>query len=970
MKLLKPNWISHDGHPIFSIDIHPDGSRLATGGQGEDSGRVVVWNMSSILNEEDEKDENVPKLLCQMDNHLACVNCVRWSNSGNFLASAGDDKVIMVWQTGRYSTTSSVFGSGGSKLEVEKWSCFCTLRGHSGDILDLSWSPNDTWLASCSVDNSIIIWNAQKMPDLVTVLRGHSGLVKGVAWDPIGKYLATQSDDKSLRIWRTIDWHEETVVTEPFTECGGTTHVLRLCWSPDGQYIVSAHAMNNAGPTAQIIERDGWKTEKDFVGHRKAITCVRFNPNILSKESKLSGKIRHYCCCAIGSRDRSLSIWLTALKRPLVVIHDLFTSSVLDVSWSRKGDQIMACSWDGTVASLHFNEDEIGKSLSDDDKNEFYQKMYGKSFVGNSLNTSVSTIIENPALLKLKEAQVNEEKIAPSEKSNGVVVAQAKGPLNRQIETRTADGKRRITPMFISPPPDLGGVPRPFNSRPQPTFSSSTEKQSRIVIEKRQDENSSQNGMGMDGLQSDSSLPPFTTKAVDGVSSGSSDSVKVIQVATPAVPLPVSAKIQTTVNSTETINVNVNQVGDKMKPKMIEAKKEPTPKPALKRGPGRPPLSEKLAHQQAQLQAHQQSIQERDVMSRPSAFHSSDLHLPVLRADKNLNVQIPTGKKDSCIVLELENGISAASDVLVHKLKCSRDNNEGWEVLLPAKGCAVAGSKHIVCVVCDDCSLSIYSSVGRRLQPPLILTSMASRLTCNGYFIMVITSRGWVSVWDVKKQQIVVKNESLLPIMSGSQTDLTITGTNLTDQGCPIVSLSVGRSYIFSLSMGCWMLIHNSDDIIQQCSDHHSCAPSTSELAGGSLPLAALQSQMKRPTQQARRLFRSHSSMQKASTLCHIDNQLMAAASLHSAKEYRFWFLCLTRYLVQEGMEIRLRELCDLLLGTISSSNKNKDKQTDCYVHGIHKHDLLREILPIIGSNLQLQRLYVEYQEQLDLLKS
>ena len=50
--------------------------------------------------------------------------------------------------------------------------------------------------------------------------------------------------------------------------------MLRLNWSPDGQYIVSAHAMNNAGPTAQIIERDGCKTNMDLVGHRKAVTAV------------------------------------------------------------------------------------------------------------------------------------------------------------------------------------------------------------------------------------------------------------------------------------------------------------------------------------------------------------------------------------------------------------------------------------------------------------------------------------------------------------------------------------------------------------------------------------------------------------------------------------------------------------------------------------------------------------------------
>ena len=57
-------------------------------------------------------------------------------------------------------------------------------------------------------------------------------------------------------------------------QCGGTTHVLRCDWSPDGHYVVSAHAMNNSGPTAQIVERDGWRTALDFVGHRKAITVV------------------------------------------------------------------------------------------------------------------------------------------------------------------------------------------------------------------------------------------------------------------------------------------------------------------------------------------------------------------------------------------------------------------------------------------------------------------------------------------------------------------------------------------------------------------------------------------------------------------------------------------------------------------------------------------------------------------------
>ena len=37
---------------------------------GEDSGKVMIWNMAPVLREEDEKNENIPKMLCQMDNHL------------------------------------------------------------------------------------------------------------------------------------------------------------------------------------------------------------------------------------------------------------------------------------------------------------------------------------------------------------------------------------------------------------------------------------------------------------------------------------------------------------------------------------------------------------------------------------------------------------------------------------------------------------------------------------------------------------------------------------------------------------------------------------------------------------------------------------------------------------------------------------------------------------------------------------
>lgn len=38
----------------------------------------------------------------------ACVNCVRWSCGGKYLATGGDDKLIMIWQMARYIKYTNV----------------------------------------------------------------------------------------------------------------------------------------------------------------------------------------------------------------------------------------------------------------------------------------------------------------------------------------------------------------------------------------------------------------------------------------------------------------------------------------------------------------------------------------------------------------------------------------------------------------------------------------------------------------------------------------------------------------------------------------------------------------------------------------------------------------------------------------------------------------------------------------------
>jgi protein HIRA/HIR1 len=80
--------------PIYSVHVHPDGSRIATGGQ---DAKVRIWSTRPILNAASEESNKPPKMLCTLSSHSGAVLCVRWAFSGRWLASGSDDTVIMIW---------------------------------------------------------------------------------------------------------------------------------------------------------------------------------------------------------------------------------------------------------------------------------------------------------------------------------------------------------------------------------------------------------------------------------------------------------------------------------------------------------------------------------------------------------------------------------------------------------------------------------------------------------------------------------------------------------------------------------------------------------------------------------------------------------------------------------------------------------------------------------------------------------
>lgn len=79
---------------IFSVHVHPDGSRIATGGL---DAKIRIWSTKPILSSASEQSNRPPKSLCTLTMHTGPVLCVRWANSGRWLASGSDDEIVMIW---------------------------------------------------------------------------------------------------------------------------------------------------------------------------------------------------------------------------------------------------------------------------------------------------------------------------------------------------------------------------------------------------------------------------------------------------------------------------------------------------------------------------------------------------------------------------------------------------------------------------------------------------------------------------------------------------------------------------------------------------------------------------------------------------------------------------------------------------------------------------------------------------------
>jgi WD40 repeat protein len=129
--------------------------------------------------------------------------------------------------------------------------------GHTDPILDMSVSPDGQRLATASADNTARVWTIGDSKPVE--LRGHSGDVYSVAFSPNGQYVLTVSrQDGTARVWdlnggdslyvlgtQRVSFNSATL-NDPPGPRQYTEDVVAAAFSPDGKLVITANGDGNA----------------------------------------------------------------------------------------------------------------------------------------------------------------------------------------------------------------------------------------------------------------------------------------------------------------------------------------------------------------------------------------------------------------------------------------------------------------------------------------------------------------------------------------------------------------------------------------------------------------------------------------------------------------------------------------------------------------------------------------------------
>lgn len=223
---------TYSGQEFSALSVaYSDDGRIAV---GSEDGTVVVIALSNGT------------VMQRFRAHSGTVNRLAWAPGSAYLASAGSDGLVQVYDgvTWANASTLSVFGN----------------------VTGLDFAATGAILAAANASGSILAWNVPAFTSAGSMAA--TAGVNAIALDPTGTQLVSAQTDGSVRIWSLGSaWNFQNLTA---------SGVLRAVdWSPDGTQI----AAGGADRRTRTWWTSNWTLNSNVLQHSSDITSLSYSPD-------------------------------------------------------------------------------------------------------------------------------------------------------------------------------------------------------------------------------------------------------------------------------------------------------------------------------------------------------------------------------------------------------------------------------------------------------------------------------------------------------------------------------------------------------------------------------------------------------------------------------------------------------------------------------------------------------------------
>jgi WD40 repeat protein len=199
-QLVEPFWQGNLNDYVTAIAWSPNGQLLAASSA---AGEVVIVDV-----------EGRSLRSIQAGNGQS-LNCLGFSQDGQFLAAGGQEGCVKIWQ----------IEAGNSPL-------ITTIENPSVWIDHLAWNPKHNEVAF-SLGRDVQIWDVEA-DKVAAILNFEASSVLDLAWHPQGEFLSA-AGHRAVKTWNREDWNRNPTTWELIAAS------VAIAWSPNGDYLASGN---------------------------------------------------------------------------------------------------------------------------------------------------------------------------------------------------------------------------------------------------------------------------------------------------------------------------------------------------------------------------------------------------------------------------------------------------------------------------------------------------------------------------------------------------------------------------------------------------------------------------------------------------------------------------------------------------------------------------------------------------------